>query len=54
MEDVIRTFPVGAPTFVLIERLIRLGLEEPDAHALLSALERRRRITSDAGRWTLT
>lgn len=53
MEDVIRVHPEGASTRVLLERLMRAGVELTEAVTLLRGLEHARRIATDGERWML-
>ena len=52
-EDVVRCFPTGATTHLLVERLARVGLSEREAHGVLDELARMRRLVNANGRWTL-
>jgi len=52
-EDVIRAHPEGAPTRVVLERLLRAGVGLPQACEALLGLERARRVASDGERWRL-
>ena len=52
-EDVVRCFPVGVPTPVIVERLARVGLSEHEAHSLLDELARTHRLVHANGRWAL-
>lgn len=44
IEDVIRTYPEGAPSDVVVQRLARVGVPRPATLALLSSLVERRRV----------
>ena len=52
-EDVIRAHPEGAPTRVVLERLLRVGIALPQACEALLGLERAQRVASDGERWRL-
>lgn len=53
VEDVIRTYPEGATSDVLVGRLVRVGVEEPDARALLAEMADARRLRLAGERWLL-
>lgn len=53
IEDIIRIYPGGAPTMVLLDRLDRMGLTEDQALSVLRELEARGRISTEHGRWVI-
>lgn len=53
VEDVIRVHPEGASTRLLLERLMRVGVDLSEAVALLRGLEHARRIATDGECWML-
>lgn len=53
VEDVIRTYPTGAPTDVLVARLARIGVGASEVQEILARLQERRLIASARGRWQM-
>lgn len=53
VEDVIRTYPEGAPREVLLQRLARVGVTRAESADLLAMLMERRRIRLSGERYML-
>lgn len=53
VEDVIRTYPEGAPRQVVLQRLARVGVAPDETNALLRTLMERRRILLFGERFVL-
>ena len=53
VEDIIRTHPEGATSDLLVGRLARVGVGEPDARALLAEMASARRLRLAGERWVL-
>ena len=53
IEDVIRTYPEGAPREVVLQRLARVGFGRGETTQLLGALVERRRILLSGERLVL-
>lgn len=53
VEDSVRGFPFGAPTMVIVDKLVRAGLDETEALRSLDTLRDAGALELEAGRWRL-
>lgn len=51
VEEIIRTFPGGAPTIAILDRLEAAGFRATEIHAALDTLRDARRVGIERGRW---